>query len=79
MVASVNSMREYLHDKELTWFVHQEGMEEKAWSTKCRIFKFSGSYLSGRPTKTWIQVIRSDLKEKKVNKNPYNGRNAWKS
>ena len=54
-------------------------MEEKAGSTKCRIFKVSGSYQSGRPTKTWIQVIRSDLKEKKVSKNPYNGRNAWKS
>ena len=53
-------------------------MEESAWSSVCRTFKVSGSFPEGRPTKTWNEVIRSDLKERKVSKDKVNERNAWK-
>ena len=42
-------------------------MEENA--SKCRTFKFSGSFPGGRPRQTWNEVISSDLKEKKASKN----------
>ena len=52
-------------------------MEENA--SKCRTFKFSGSFPGGRPRQTWNEVISSDLKEKKASKNIAKDRNAWKS
>ena len=39
-------------------------MEESAWCNKCRNFKVSGSFLRGRPSKTWNEVIRSDPRER---------------
>ena len=43
-------------------------MEESARSSKCRTFKVIGSFYRGRPRKTWIEIIRSDLKERRVSK-----------
>ena len=43
-------------------------MEESAWSSKCRTLKVSNSFPRGRPRKTWKEVIRSALKERKVRK-----------
>ena len=49
------------------WFGHLERIEECAEFTKCRTFKVSGSFPRARPRKTWNEVIRSDLRERKVN------------
>ena len=50
-----------------------------AWSSKCRTFKFSGSFPSGTPRKTSNEAIRSDPKERKVSKGLAKYRNAWTS
>ena len=54
-------------------------MEENVWSSKCRTFKVSSSFPRGRPRKTWIGVIKIDLKERKVDKDIAKDRNASKS
>ena len=54
-------------------------MEEKAWSSKYRTFKVSSSLPRGRPKKTWNGAIRSDMKERKVNKDIAKDRKASKS
>ena len=41
-------------------------MGESAWSSAYRNFKDSGSFPRGRPRKTWSEVIREDLKERKA-------------
>ena len=71
-----NSMKKCLQDRRLQWFGHLEGMEENAWSRTCRTFKVSGSFLKGQPTKTWNEVFRSDLKERKVRKDLPKDKNA---
>ena len=45
-------------------------MEENActWYNKCRNFKVSGSFPRGLPRNSRTEVIRSDLKERKVSK-----------
>ena len=43
-------------------------MGESAWSSAYRNFKDSGSFSRGRPRKTWSEVIREDLKERKASK-----------
>ena len=53
-------MKECFQDRRLKWFVHLEGMEESA--------KVSGSLPRQQARKTWNEVIRSDVKKKKVTK-----------
>lgn len=43
-------------------------VEEDAWCSKCKAFMFSGSFPVGQARKTWNDVIRSDLKERKFSK-----------
>ena len=39
-----------------------------AWSSKCRKFKVNSSFPRTQPKNTWNEAIRSDLKQRKVNK-----------
>ena len=57
-------MIECLQDRRLLWFDHLEIMEENAWSGKCRWFNVSGKF----HRKTWNEMIRGELKERKVRK-----------
>ena len=50
-------------------------MEESAWCNKCRNFKVSGSFLRGRPSKTWNEVIRSGPRERNSAKTTKNRNN----
>ena len=54
-------------------------MEESAWSSTCKTCTVSGSFPRERSRKTWSEVIRSDLKERRVTKGIAKDRNAWKS
>ena len=79
----LNSMRDCLLDRRLQWFGYTERMEGSAWSSKCRTFKIIGSFPRGQPRKTdenrQNEVIRSDMKIRKVSKAIDKERNASKS
>lgn len=51
-----------------TIFGHLERIEAKAWSGLCRTCKVNGSFPRGPPMEIWNEVIRSNLKERKVHK-----------
>ena len=51
-------------------------MEEVAWSSKFRTLKVSGSFPRERPRN---EVIKRDVKEKKISKNLVIDKNALKS
>ena len=53
-------------------------MEEISSSSERRNVRVSDSFPRGRPKKTWNDVIRSDLKEWKDNKDIAKDRNTWK-
>ena len=73
------SLMRCLPDRGLQWFGHLVRMEESALSSKCRIFKVSDSFLTGRPRNTWNEVITRNLKERKVSNDLAKDRNAWNS
>ena len=52
---------------------------KRALGYKCSKFKVGGSFPIGELRKTWNEVIRSDLKEKKVRKDLGKDINVWKS
>ena len=62
----------------LQWLDHIERMAE--WKLcKCRTLKVSGSILIARSRKTWNEVIRNNLKERKISQNLAKDRKTWKS
>ena len=65
-------MRECLHGR-------RTNGKESVWSNNFRAFKVSGNFPRLRPRKTWKEVIRSDLKQRKVNKDIAKDRNACRS
>ena len=69
-------MRECLQDRRLQWLNNPDSMEESAWSSKCRIFKVSGSFLRRQSREAWIEMIRNGLQEKKVSKDLGKDRNT---
>lgn len=47
---------------------HLQRIVESACSNERKMFKVGGSMSRGRPTETWSEVIRSELKEGKVSR-----------
>ena len=74
----LESLGECLQGERLQWFGHLERMEDSGFSSKCRTFKISGSFPRRWPRKTWNEVVRVDLKERKF-MDIAKDINAWKS
>ena len=70
--SKLNNMRKSAQARRLQWSGHGKRVDKSAWSSKYRNFKVSGSFPREWPRKIWNKVIRSNLKERKVNKNPGN-------
>ena len=71
-IIRLKSTKECFQDKRLQWF------DESAWSSKWRTFKVSDSLPREKPRKTWKEVTRRDLKEKKFSKVLTKNKIAWK-
>ena len=54
-------------------------MEVDAYPSKCRDIIVDGSLARGRPQKSWSEVVRKDLREKKVSKEIAKDRIALKA
>lgn len=61
-------LRNILKLNSLVWTGPLEKIEKKVWSSNCRTSKVRGSFPTRRHTKTWNEIISSDLKEKEVSK-----------
>ena len=50
------------------WFGHIERMDKNFWVSRCRAVEVLGSAGRGSPKKTWEEVIKMDLRERRVSK-----------
>ena len=66
-------------EQETPLFGHIERMDKKFWGSRCRAVEVSGSVGREKPKKTWEEVIKMDLRERRVSKNLARDRLAWKS
>ena len=48
------------------------------WVSRCRAVEVSGSVGRGRPKKTWEEVIKMNLRERRVSKDLARDGLAWK-
>ena len=65
--------------KECIFNGHIERMDKSFWVSRCRAVEVSGSASRGRQNKTWEEVIKMDLRERRVSKDLARDRLAWKS
>ena len=46
----------------LKWFGHVERKDKKDWARKCMCMEVEGARPRERPRKTWMEVVRNDMK-----------------
>ncbi|XP_057304317.1 uncharacterized protein LOC130641512 isoform X1 [Hydractinia symbiolongicarpus] len=63
---SLCRIKDVIQIRRLNWLGHLERMEEDNWVRKCRDLIVPGAKPRGRPRKTWQEVIRTDLIERKL-------------
>ena len=76
---NLESIGRCVQNRRLRWFGHTERMDKSFWVSRCRAVEVSGSVGRGRPKKTWEEVIKIDLRERRVSKDLARDRLAWKS
>ena len=76
---NLESIGRCVQNMRLCWFGHIERMDKSFWVSRCREVEVSDSDGRGRPKKTWEEVIKMDLGERRVSKGLARDRLAWKS
>ncbi|XP_057295443.1 uncharacterized protein LOC130623915 [Hydractinia symbiolongicarpus] len=75
---SLCRIKDFIQIRRLNWLGHLERMEEDNWVRKCRDLIVPGAKPRGRPRKTWQEVIRTDLIERKLSLDLTQSRSDWK-
>ena len=76
---NLESIGKCVQNRRLRWFGHIERMDKSFWVSRCRAVEVSGSVGRGRPKRTWEEVIKMDLRERRVSKDLARDRLASKS
>ena len=84
---SVSSLRERLcirgigcsvQERRLRWYGHVMRMNDSSSVKKCQSLDVAGTRGRGRPRKTWIEVVKSDLKALGLTSDMTNDRELWR-
>ena len=51
---------------------------DENWVTKCMEFRDEGRRPSGRPTRTWLESVESDMAELVIDKEDVHDRKKWR-
>jgi hypothetical protein len=62
----------------LRWFGHVERKENTDWVKRCMEMEVVGQRPRGRPRKTWMEVVRNDMKKMGLRREDAQDRNRWK-
>ena len=74
---NIPNLKDILRQGRLRWFGHVHRSD--GWIKKCTEMEMVGRRASGRPKKSWKEVIAHDRKEWKLNNVDPGDRNAWRS
>ncbi|KAI8515961.1 hypothetical protein Bbelb_067740 [Branchiostoma belcheri] len=75
----VSSLREILRYNRLRWYGHVQRMDPQNWPRKVMTMPVEGRNPRGRPKKRWVDSIREDVKNLKLQKaNPLD-RSSWRA
>jgi len=75
----VESVADIVRRSRLRWFGHLERKEENDWVSACRNISIDGKCTKGRGKKTWMEVIKDDLRKSGLNRQDAKDRDLWRS
>ena len=67
-----------LQQNRLHWYAHVLRKEGDDWVKKCMEYEVEGPRPSGRPKRTWREVVREDCQARKMNKEDAINRCKWR-
>ena len=67
-----------LQQNRLRWYGHVLLKEDDDWMKKCMEYEVEGSRPTGRPKRTWREVVRVDCQARKMNKEDVVDRCKWR-
>ena len=67
-----------LRRSRLRWFGHVERKAEEDWVKRCRELVVEGTRPRGRPKKSWMDVVNSDLRRLNITREDAQDRSAWR-
>ena len=62
----------------LRWFGHVERKDDSDWVRKCMDLQVVGPTPRGRPRKTWMEVVKSDMKAMGLKREDAKDRDLWR-
>src|SRR5260221_12646630 len=63
MGVEVEVIRVVVKQNRLRWFGHVERKDDCDWVKGCTVLEVVGPKSRGRPKKTWMEVVKRDMKE----------------
>ena len=75
----VDPVSEVIRRNRLRWFGHVERKEDTDWVKKCMGMQVGGNRSRGRPRKTWLEVVRGDMKVMGLTRGDAQDRHRWRS
>jgi len=67
-----------LQQNRLRWYGHVLRKEDADWVKKCMEYEVEGSRPTGRPKRTWREVVQTDCQARNLNKEDAMDRRKWK-
>jgi len=67
LVIGIQDVLEVARIGRLRWFGHLERKQKSDWVTRCRFLEVEGKRRRGKPTKTWCEVVTTDMKMLGIN------------
>jgi len=67
-----------LQQNKLQWYGHVLRKEDNDWKKKCVECEVEGARPTGRPKKTWTDIVQKDCKARKLNREDAMDRNRWR-
>ena len=58
----VEGISEVMRRSRLRWFGHVERKADGDWVKGCTVLNVEGKNPRGRPSKTWMEVVKGDMK-----------------
>ena len=59
----IEAIGSVLKRNRLRWFGHVERKDKEDWVRRCMYMEVEGARARGRPRRTWLEVVRIDMRE----------------
>ena len=74
----IENITEVVRRARLRWYGHVERKDQENWVKRSTQIEVEGNRPAGRPKKTWLQTVKADCKQLKINPKDASNRGTWR-